>query len=173
MVQSAEKTVAGYLDSLPDDRRKEIEAVRKVVLMNLPRGYEESMDFGMISYHVPATRLAETYNGHPLMYAALAAQKNFNAIYLMGVYGDDRRAKKFVDGFAKAGKKLDIGKSCVRFKRADDLALATIGETIGGMSVDDYVALYERSRLLTKAGQKKAAAAKKVAKKTVRKAVKK
>ncbi|MEO7771687.1 MAG: DUF1801 domain-containing protein [Gemmatimonadaceae bacterium] len=161
---STAKSVDDYLAALPADRRREIEAVRAVVLENLPRGYEESMGFGMIAYSVPKTRLSETYNGHALMYAALAAQKNHNAVYLMGVYSDEKRAKTFVDAFAKAGKKLDIGKSCVRFKRADDLALDAIGDSIRAISVDDYVALYEKSRLLTKAGQKKAAAKKAVKK---------
>lgn len=160
MVQSTEKTVDGYLASLPPATRKEIDAVRKVVLKHLPKGYQEGMGFGMIGYFVPKSRLAETYNGLPLMYAALAAQKNYNAIYLMGVYSDEKRAKKFIDGFAKAGKKLDKGKSCVRFKAADDLALDTIADTIASLSVDEYVAIYEKSRLMTKAGQKKAAAKK-------------
>ena len=111
MVSSAARTVDGYLRELPADRREAISAVRKVVQKHLPKGYEESMGFGMIMYSVPLSRLAETYNKQPLMYVALAAQKNYNAIYLMGVYSDAERTRRFKEGFAKAGKKLDIGKS--------------------------------------------------------------
>ena len=100
MVSSAAKTVDGYLRELPADRREVISRVRTVVRKHLPRGYEESMGFGMITWSVPLSRLAETYNKQPLMYAALAAQKNFNAIYLMGVYGDAERARRFTEGFA-------------------------------------------------------------------------
>ena len=171
MVRSAARTVDGYLRELPADRRAMISAVRDVVRKNLPEGYEEHMGFGMINYSVPLSRLAETYNKLPLMYVALAAQKNFNAIYLMGVYSDPERAKRFKEGFAKAGKKLDIGKSCVRFRTLDDLPLDVIGETIATLPVNDYIALYERSRLQTKEGQRRAAktAAKKPGRETARK----
>lgn len=157
MVSSAAKTVESYLAALPADKRAMISAVRDVVRRNLPKGYQEEIGFGMIAYNVPLSRLPETYNKQPLMYAALAAQKNYNAIYLMGVYSDAARAKRFTDGFAKAGKKLDMGKSCVRFKTLDDLPLDVIGETIAGLPVDDYIALYEKSRLQTKEGQRRAA----------------
>lgn len=157
MVSSAAKTVDSYLAELPAERRAVISAVRDMVRKNLPKGYVESMGFGMISYSVPLSRLADTYNKQPLMYVALAAQKNFNSIYLMGVYGDAGRAKRFKDGFAKGGKKLDIGKSCVRFKTLDDLPLDVIGETIADVPVEDYIALYQRSRLQTKEGQRRAA----------------
>ena len=156
MVSSSAKTVDAYLASLTPERREVISAMRSLVLKNLPKGYVEGMDYGMISYFVPLSRFPETYNGHALMYASLAAQKNFNSIYLMGVYGDETRAKRFKDGFVKAGKKLDAGKSCIRFKTLDDLALDAIAESIASMPVDEYVALYERSRLQTKAGAKKA-----------------
>ncbi len=156
MVSSSAKTVDAYLASLTPERREVISAMRSLVLKNLPKGYFEGMDYGMISYSVPLSRFPETYNGHALMYASLAAQKKFNSIYLMGVYGDEARAKRFKHGFAKAGKKLDAGKSCIRFKTIDDLALDAIAESIASMPVDDYIALYERSRLRTKAGEKKA-----------------
>jgi Domain of unknown function (DU1801) len=157
MVTSAAKTVDSYLAALPAERRAVISAVRDVVRKNLPKGYVESMGFGMISYSVPLSRLADTYNKQPLTYVALAAQKNFNSIYLMGVYSDAGRAKRFKEGFAKAGKKLDIGKSCVRFKTLDDLPLDVIGATIAGLPMEDYIALYQRSRLQTKEGQRRAA----------------
>lgn len=157
MATSTAKTVDEYLASLPDDRRAEIEAVRTVVKKRLPKGYVEGMDYGMIYYSVPLSRYPETYNGHPLCYAGLAAQKNYNAIYLMGVYGDGGDANKFKDAFAKAGKKLDMGKSCIRFSRASDLALDAVGDAIASMSPDEYIAMYERSRQQTKAGRAKVA----------------
>ncbi len=166
MVMSAAKTVDAYLKSLPADRRKEISAVRDIVLRNLPKGYVEGMEYGMIYYSIPLSRYPGTYNGHPLCYAGLAAQKNFNTIYLLGVYGDGARAKQFHDAFAKAGKKLDMGKSCVHFKAADDLALNAIGDAIASVSPDEHIAMYEKSRLQTKAGQKKAAAQKATTKQT-------
>ena len=146
MVMSAAKTVDAYLASLPDDKRSAISTVRDLVLQNLPEGFVEAMGFGMIYYSIPLSRYPTTYNDQPLAYAALAAQKNFNAIYLMGVYGDPARAARFKEGFARACKKLDIGKSCVRFKSPDDLALDAIAETIAGVSVDKFIEIYERSR---------------------------
>jgi hypothetical protein len=157
MVSSAAKTVDAYLKSLPDDRRKTIGTVRDVVRKHLPKGYVEQMDFGMICYCVPLDRYPETYNAHPLCYAGLAAQKNYNAIYLMGVYGDGTNATRFKAAFDKAGKKLNMGKGCVRFKSADDLELKAIGDSIASMPVDDYIAMYEKSRLQTKDGQRRAA----------------
>src|SRR5476649_186027 len=119
MASSRAATVQAYLAELPPERRKVVSAARDLVLRSLPEGYDEGMDYGMIYYHVPFSRLSETYNGHPLCYVGLAAQKNFYAFYLMGIYSDPARTKAFVDGFARAGKKLDAGKSCVRFNSLD------------------------------------------------------
>ena len=104
------------------------------------------MNFGMITYEIPLSRYPKTYNKKPLGYVALSAQKNYNAIYLMGVYGDAQKEKKLRDAFTKEGKRLDMGKSCVRFKSADDLALEAIGAIIGTTSVNEYIATYEASR---------------------------
>ena len=156
MTISRASTVAEYLAELPPERRKVISDARDLVLRSLPKGYDEGMAYGMIYYHVPFSRLAETYNGHPLCYVGLAAQKNFYAFYLMGIYSDPARAKAFVDGFARAGKKLDIGKSCVRFRSLDDLPLDVIASSIAGLTPEQYIALYEKSRLQTVAGRKKA-----------------
>ncbi len=150
-------SVEEYLRGLPAERSATIRAVRDVVLRNLPRGYVEGMEYGMIYYHVPLSRYPETYNGHPLCYAGLAAQKNYCSLYLMGVYGNATTAKAFREGFAREGKKLDMGKSCVRFKTVDDLPLTVVGQAIAAVPVDAYIALYEKSRLKTKAGQRKAA----------------
>ena len=166
MASSSAKTVTEYLASLPADRAKVVGAVRDEVRRNLPNGYEESMLWGMISYTVPLSRYSDTYNDQPLGYAAIAAQKSYYAVYLMGVYGDTERATKFSDAFTRAGKKLDMGKSCVRFKGLDDIPLSAIGDAIAGMSVDDYIDYYEKSR-----PQKPAT--KTAKKKPVKKAVKK
>ena len=146
MVQSTATTAEQYLAELPEERRSEIAAVRDVVRRNLPEGYRETMDWGMLSWGVPLERYPDTYNKQPLCYISLAAQKNYNALYLMGVYGDAEREQKLQRGFADAGKKLDMGKSCVRFKLAADLPLEVIGELVASMPPDDLIARYEASR---------------------------
>lgn len=146
MVQSKAESVPDYLAELPAGRRQAIEAVRAVILQSLPEGYEESMQFGMIGYVVPLSRCPKTYNGAPLNYVALASQKNHMAVYLTGCYGDEKLARWFEAEFGKAGKRLDMGKSCVRFKKLDDLPLDLIGEAIARMPVDDFIAHYERAR---------------------------
>ena len=146
MASSAAKTVDQYLKELPPERREVISAVREVIRKNLPSGYEEAMSFGMISYQIPLERYPHTYNGQPLMYAALAAQKNYYSVYLLGLYQEDAPPGWFAEEFRKAGKKLDMGKSCVRFKRVEDLPLDTIGKAVRMVGVEEYVAMYEASR---------------------------
>ena len=146
MASSSARTISAYLAELPPDRRKTIAAVRAVIRAHLPKGYRESMGYGMICYSVPLARYPDTYNGQPLCYAALAAQKGYCSVYLMGVYGDTAQAKAFREGFKRAGKKLDMGKSCVRFKTADDLPLDVIGAAVAATPVDAFIASYERSR---------------------------
>jgi hypothetical protein len=135
-----------YLAALPDDRRAALATVRRVVLDHLPDGFEEVVQYGMISYVVPLDRYPDTYNGQPLAVASLANQKRHMALYLMGVYGDDGAAAWLRERWASTGKKLDLGKSCLRFRRLDDLALDVVGEAIARTSLDDFVAAYERSR---------------------------
>lgn len=135
-------SVPDYLAALPPERRKAIAAVRKVIRANLPRGYEEGPLFGMISYYVPLTRFPDTYNGQPLWLAGLASQAAYMSIYLMCVYGDAKLRASFERDFRAAGKKLNMGKSCVRFKSVDDLPLDVIGKAIAAVSVDDYIAHY-------------------------------
>ncbi|HEY1074586.1 MAG TPA: DUF1801 domain-containing protein [Patescibacteria group bacterium] len=139
-------TIDSYLESLPEERREALRKVREVILKYLPEGYEETMDFGMPCYVIPLERFPKTYNGHPLMYAAFASQKNYMALYLMSVYGSPNIEAWFREAFAKAGKKLDMGKSCVRFKKLEDLPLDIIGQTIARVSVENYIAHYEASR---------------------------
>jgi len=143
-MQSDATTVAQYLADLPADRRAAIEAVRQTILANLPIGYEEAMNWGMITYHVPLDRYPHTYNGQPLAYAALASQKNHMAVYLTGIYGDDEARREFEAAYRATGKRYDVGKSCVRFRKLDDLPLALIGESVAWLGVDAFIARVEK-----------------------------
>ena len=104
------------------------------------------MNWGMITYVVPLKDCPETYNGEPLIFAALANQKNHMAVYLVGVYGDEHLREEFVKSYKATGKKLDMGKSCVRFRRIDDLPLFLIGKAIGAVSKDELIDIYEGFR---------------------------
>ena len=146
MVSSPARTVAQYLASLPPDRRKVISAVRRTSRAHLPAGFRETMNWGMISYEIPLKRYPDTYNGQPLMYAALAAQKNNCALYLTCADQDKALANRVKAQFAKAGKRLDMGKSCLRFTSLDDLPLDVIGSVIASTTVAAYLARYEPSR---------------------------
>ena len=143
MASSKASTVEEYLESLPPDRREVVSRVRDVILRNLPAGYQERMNWGMISYEIPMERYPHTYNGQPLSYAALAAQKNYYSLYLMATYALPGGESSLRADFEKAGKKLDMGKSCVRFKQLDDLPLDVIGRAIAATPPDDYIARYE------------------------------
>ncbi len=149
MVKSYATTVKAYLDGLPPERRAAIRAVRKVVLDNLPKGYEETIAYGMLGYVVPLKLYPKGYLGKkdvPLPYASLAAQKNYMALYLMNIYGDKKTEEWFVKEYTASGKKLDMGKSCVRFKRLDDLPLDVIGKAIARTPVNELIAKYEAAR---------------------------
>lgn len=146
MVQSRAVTVSQYLVALPPERRNIIEQVRAVIVEHLPNGVEERMGFGMISYEIPLARYPKTYNGKPLVYAALAAQKRYYSIYLMSAYADSDVEQQLREDFDRAGKKLDMGKCCVRFRSLEDLPLEAIGRAVAATSVESYLALYERSR---------------------------
>ncbi len=145
-MQSIAKTVHEYLDDLPADRLEAIETVRDVILENLPEGFEETINWGMITYQVPLSRYPDTYNKKPLMLAALASQKNHMAVYLTGVYADDESRSRFATAYKATGKRLDMGKSCVRFRKLDDLPVELVGEAIAEYSVDEFIALNERIR---------------------------
>jgi len=145
-MKSSATTPDAYVKSLPADRREAIRAVRATILKNLPKGYEESIDFGVLTYAVPLKRYPDTYNGRPLAIAALASQKQYMSLYLMCVYGSATLKTWFAAEFKKAGKKLNMGKSCVRFKSVDDLPLDVVGKAIARVSVDDFLRIYERSR---------------------------
>jgi hypothetical protein len=134
-------TVAAYLASLPAERRRELARVRSIVRKHLPRGYREALSQQIIVYEVPLARYRDTYNGHPLWYAALAAQKNYLTLHLMNVYGSAVLTAKLKAGFKAAGKKLDMGKACIRFRSSDDLALDVIGAIVASTSLEQFVAI--------------------------------
>jgi uncharacterized protein YdhG (YjbR/CyaY superfamily) len=149
-VQSEAATVADYLAELAPDRRAAIETVRREILANLPDGYEEAMNWGIITYQVPLETYPDTYNGKPLMYAGLASQKNHMAVYLIAMYAEEESRESFVAAYRETGKRLDMGKSCVRFRRLEDLPVELIGQTIAATSVDTFVTETESARQATK-----------------------
>jgi hypothetical protein len=143
-VRSDADTVHEYLASSPQDRRGAIEQVRQVILDNLPDGYEEVMNWGMITYQVPLEVEPDTYNGRPLMYAAVASQKRHMAVYLTSVYADPDSSAAFREAYLETGKPLDMGQSCVRFKRLEDLPLDLLGTTIASTPIEQFVAMAAR-----------------------------
>jgi len=149
-MQSDATSVAQYLAELPADRRAAIAAVRQTILANLPEGYEEAINWGMITYQVPLARYPKTYNGQPLAYAALASQKSHMAVYLTGIYADDATRQAFEAAYRATGKRYDVGKSCVRFRKLDDLPLALIGESVARFGVDEFIAQAEKAHPVRK-----------------------
>ena len=145
-IRSSVATVSEYLDSLPPERRDALQQVRKVILEHLPDGYREGINWGMIVYEVPLERCPNTYNGQPLGYVALASQKHYMSLYLMWVYGDKGTEEWFKERYKASGKKLNMGKSCVRFKRVDDLPLDLIGETVALVPIEKFIEHYQQSR---------------------------
>jgi len=146
IVQSKATTVEQYFSELPEDRRLAIEAVREVILKNLDKNYEEGMQYGMIGYYVPHRVYPAGYHcdpRQPLPFAGLASQKNHMSLYLMCVYGESELSKWFMSSWAKTGKKLDMGKSCVRFKKLEDLALDVIGEAIKRVPAKKFIEICE------------------------------
>jgi hypothetical protein len=142
------KTVKEYLASLPKDRRDAISAIRKVILANLPKGYEECMSYGMIGYVVPHSIYPSGYHCDPKLpmpFANLASQKNHMALYVMTVYGHSATEKWFRRAWLAAGKKLDMGKCCVRFRKLEDVPLKVVGELIARVPVKEYLAHIEKA----------------------------
>jgi hypothetical protein len=149
-------TVAKYLAGLPADRRSAIEAVRKVILNNLDKGFEEGMSYGMIGYFVPHSIYPDGYHcdpKQPLPFCGLASQKNYMSVYMMCLYGSSGEEAWFRKEWAKTGKKLDMGKCCIRFKKLDDLALDVLGKAIARVSLKKYVELYDS--VIKTSGKKK------------------
>lgn len=172
-MQSKATTVEQYLKELPEDRRSAIQAVRKVILENLDDQYAEGMQYGMIGYFVPHSIYPAGYHcdpKQPLPFGGLASQKNHMSVYLMSVYGEGESS--FRKAWAKTGKKLDMGKCCVRFRKIEDLALDVIGEAVRLVPVEKYIEHYEKARATASSGRSRpsGAAGKSAAAKTTRKA---
>lgn len=145
MAGSAATTVEAYLAELPPERRAIVSSVRDLVNRHLPPGYSETMGWGMICWGIPLARYPHTYNGQPLCYAALAAQKNAYSLHLMSVYAESMEENSLRKAYEKAGKKLDMGKCCLRFKSLDGLLMDEVARIVAGMSVEEYIAHYERA----------------------------
>lgn len=146
MVSSNATTVEDYLAELPADRFDAITEVRDAILTNLPEGLVEAMNWGMITYEVPLETFPDTYNKKPLMYAALASQKNHMAVYLSSIYGDPDLEEWFRSEYEATGKKMDIGKSCVRFKKLENLPVELIGEAISKVDLDAFLDMYRAAK---------------------------
>ena len=146
MVSSRAATPEAYLEELPPERRALVVRLRDLVNANLPDGYVERMSWGMIAWEVPLALYPDTYNGQPLVFAALAAQKSHTALYLNCVHASEERTQRLQQAWASTGRKLDMGKSCLRFKRAEDVAEDVLAETIRSIPVERFIADYEASR---------------------------
>src|SRR5438477_10131011 len=159
-------TVVQYLSALPADRRAALIAVRKLINENLPKGFEEGMQFGMISWYVPLSMYPAGYGENPkvpLPFLALASQKSGMVLHFLCFYGHPTLSSWFTSEYKKSGKKLDMGKGCVRFKSLDDLALNVVGRTVARVSVEEHMANYQPARALM--GKGKSSAKKSVVKK--------
>jgi hypothetical protein len=147
-MQSKAATPREYIDSLPEDRKKPLSELRKVILKNLPKGFSEVMSYGMLGYVVPHSLYPDGYHCDPklpLPFMCIASQKNFIALYHMGVYADKALLKWFTTAYAKQSKmKLDMGKSCIRFKKPDDIPLKLIGELASKVTPREWIARYEK-----------------------------
>src|SRR6476646_7116884 len=144
-------TVAAYLATLAPKKRAVIEEARAVVHKHIPKGYAEFMNWGVINWGIPLEEFSNTHNGQPLCYVGLGAQKNYNSLYLMGVYDSSNgkyttpfSEKLLVDAFKKAGKRLDMGKCCLHFKALDDLELVSVAKVIAMSTPSEYLAYYKR-----------------------------
>ena len=158
-MQSKAATVPEYLETLPEDRRAAVESVRKVILANLDKDYEEGMSYGMIGYYVPHRVYPAGYHcdpNQPLPFAGLASQKNHLSLYLMCIYGENPHAEWFHKAWAKTGKKLNMGKACIRFKKVEDLALDVIAESFQRMPASKYIAMIEKSMATRSRDQQRA-----------------
>jgi hypothetical protein len=178
-MQSKAATVEQYLASLPADRRAAVEAVRRVIRKNLDKQYEEGMLYGMIGYYVPHSVYPAGYHcdpSKPLCFAMLGSQKNYCSLYLMSVYGSDQERAWFEGEWKKSGKKLDMGKACLRFADAGDLALDVIGESVRRVPARAYIERVEKL-LASRPGKGRAGASrtapKKAGKRVAKKALKK
>jgi Domain of unknown function (DU1801) len=142
-MRSEATTVEQYLSELPQERADAIKIVRQLILDNLAPGFVESMNFGMIAYEVPLEVYADTYNKQPLMYAALASQKNSMVVYLNCIYSDPDAGLTFKEKYVATGKRCDVGKSCVRFRKLDALPLELVAEYIASHTMQSWISLVD------------------------------
>jgi hypothetical protein len=154
-VRSEATTVRQYLDELDPERRAEVEPVYRAVRDAMPEGYDETMAWGMITWSVPLEDFPDTYNGEPLAYVSLAAQKRHNALYLMGLYTDSAQEREFRARWTEDGRKLDMGKSCLRFRTADELRMDLVAEAVAATPPEAMMALHERAHAERPARQRK------------------
>jgi hypothetical protein len=142
-------TPEDYIEEMPEDRKSAFRKLRATIKKNLPKGFKEGMGYGMMGYSVPHSKYPAGYHCNPkdpLPFMGMASQKNFIAIYHMGVYADPKLLKWFTEAHAKASpKKLDMGKSCIRYKKPEDIPFDLIGELASKMTPDDWIALYEKN----------------------------
>ena len=159
-------TVEQYLASLPDDRRVALNAVRKEINNNLPAGYEEGVQFGMISWYVPLSTYSKGYGGNakvPLPLLSLGSLKSHMALYMLCFYGNPTLSQWFTEQYEKSGKKLDMGLGCVRFKTLEALAVDVVGRTVARLTPAEHVANYQTARDALGKGKAKKVPAKKSA----------
>jgi len=152
MVSSKATTVQEYITSLPPEKAEVIHGMREFILQHLPQGYQEVMNWGMICYEVPLSIFPDTYNKQPLVYAGLAAQKNYHSLYLMNTYWDKSKMDALLEAYAEINRKPDMGKSCLHFKQPSDLPLEAIGKIIAATPLTQFVEDY---RNLVKSKSKK------------------
>ncbi len=145
-MKSAARTPGEYLDELGPERRRAVSAIREAILRGLPEGYAEVMDFGMIAYVVPLELCRDTYNGRPLMYAALASESRYVSVHLMGLYADPGARRAFEEAYRASGRRLDMGRACLRLRSLDDLPLDLIEGAVGAATPAEWVRACERSR---------------------------
>jgi hypothetical protein len=145
-MKSEATTVEAYLSGIDPERRQTMRTVHDVVSTAMPPGYQEGIAWGMITWSVPLERFPNTYNGKPLGYVALAAQKRHLALYLMGLYSDSDQDRDFRARWKAGGRKLDMGKSCLIFRNLEDLDLDLVAEIVASTPVDTFLATYERVR---------------------------
>lgn len=142
MVSSQAETVEQYLAELDSDRREDISALRQLALKYLPAGLEEVMNFGMIVYQVPSHVVPETYNGQPLVFAGIASQKQYISLYLMSIYAWEAAREEFEAEYLQSGKKMNVGKSCIRFKNLAAMPEDVVIKAMGKISMEQFVARY-------------------------------
>jgi hypothetical protein len=145
-MKATTRSADDYLATLPEEKRAGMRKVLQVLRKNMPKGYEEAMGYGGITFQVPLDEYPDTYNKQPLCYVALASQKNYNSLYLMSAYGHKPHLDELKQGFKASGKKLDMGKSCIRFKSAEDLDLDVIARLVKSIPPRKWIEIYEDSR---------------------------